>query len=427
MKKVRAILIGSGNRGTTYATLAHDNCPELELVALVDPNPVRRDYVQKMYNLPDSACYNDYHEVLEREKFADMAIIATQDKMHFEPAMMAIEKGYHLLLEKPVAPTPEECVKIAEAANKKGVHVVVCHVLRFSPFFMRVKKLIDEGRIGDVLNVIHVERVGNAHMSHSFVRGNWRNSKTSSPMILAKSCHDMDILLWLIGKHCTRVQSFGALTYFTKENMPEGAPEYCVQGCPAAENCPYDARRIYLKDRMFIEHATNKKNPTDEDILRAITETNYGKCVFQSDNDVVDHQVVNLEYEGGATVSFNMCAFNTGGRSIRIMGTKGEIFGNMSDEYVSLFDFQKHATEHIMISDAVLDESINGGHGGGDCGIVRSFCQLMTGDYQGNSITDIDTSIESHLIAFAAEEARLTGKTIDMREFKEQFLKDLSC
>lgn len=422
MKKVQAIIIGTGNRGSNYATRAKEVCPDLEIVAIADPNPVRRDYVQNLHNLPDSACFNDYREILALPKMADIAMIATQDQMHFEPAMMAIEKGYHLLLEKPVAPTPEECVKIAEAANKKGVHVCVCHVLRFTPFFMLIKNLIDEGRIGDVVNVVHTERVGNAHMSHSFVRGNWRNSKTSAPMILAKSCHDMDILLWLIGKHCTRVQSFGSLTYFTRENMPEGAPEYCVQGCPAAENCPYDARRIYLKDRMFIEHATNKKNPTDEDILRAITETNYGRCVFQSDNDVVDHQAVNLEYEGGATVSFNMCAFNTGGRRIRIMGTKGEIIGNMSDDFVSLFDFQKRETERIMISDAVLDESINGGHGGGDSGIVRSFAQFVAGEYTGKSITDIDTSIESHLIAFAAEEARLTGRTIDIREYKKRFL-----
>ena len=421
-KKLRAIMIGTGNRGTNYATTAKEECPEFEMVAIADPNPTRRDYVQKLFELPDEACYDDYREILSREKMADVAIIATQDKMHFEPAMMAIEKGYHLLLEKPVAPTPWECVQLAEAANKKGVFVCVCHVLRFTPFFMLIKRLIDSGRIGDVVNVIHTERVGNTHMSHSFVRGNWRNSETSSPMILAKSCHDMDILLWLIGKHCTRVQSFGSLTFFRRENMPEGAPEYCVQGCPAADTCPYDARRIYLRDRMFIEHATNKKNPTDEDILRAITTTNYGRCVFQSDNDVVDHQVVNLEYEGGATVSFNMCGFNTGGRSLRIMGTKGEIIGNMSDDHVRLFDFDSRKSERIMIADAVQDETINGGHGGGDRGIVHAFCNYILGEYKGNSITDIDTSIESHLIAFAAEESRLNGTVIDVQEYKKRFL-----
>ncbi len=423
-KKVRAIMIGTGNRGTNYAAIAKEHCPEFEMVAIADPNPMRRDYVQKLHNLPDSACYDDWKQILSQPKMADVAIIATQDKMHFEPAMMAIEQGYHLLLEKPVSPTPWECVQIAEAAKKKGVCVCVCHVLRFTPFFRLIKHLIESGRIGDVMHIVHTERVGNAHMSHSFVRGNWRNSETSSPMILAKSCHDMDILLWLIGKHCTRVHSFGALSFFNRDHMPEGAPEYCYQGCPAADTCPYDARRIYLRDRMFIEHATNKKNPTDEDILRAITTTNYGRCVFQSDNNVVDHQTVNLEYEGGATVSFSMCAFNTGGRRIRIMGTKGEIIGNMSDDFVRLFDFDTRESQSIMISDAVLDESINGGHGGGDRGIMRSFCKYILGENVGSSVTDIDTSIESHLIAFAAEESRLNGTVVDMKAYKQRFLEE---
>ena len=423
MKTLTIAVAGCGSRGLdTYSRCQHRFADRMRIVAAADIRKERLDMMQDEFNVPESMCFASAEEMLAQDKLADIMIIATPDRCHYHQAMAALRKGYHLLLEKPVAPTPEECVQIAEAANKKGVDVVVCHVLRFSPFFMTIKNLIDEGRIGDVMHVVHTERVGNAHMSHSFVRGNWRNSQTSAPMILAKSCHDMDILNWLIGKRCTRVQSFGSLTYFTRANMPEGAPEYCVQGCPAAENCPYDARRIYLKDRMFIQQATNSKNPTDEDILRAITETNYGKCVFQSDNDVVDHQVVNLEYEGGATVSFSMCAFNTGGRRIRIMGTKGEIIGNMSDEYVTLFDFMTRETERVMISDAVQDETINGGHGGGDSGIVRSFVQLVAGEYEGKSITDIDTSIESHLIAFAAEEARLTGKTIDIREFKERFL-----
>jgi len=423
-KKVRAILIGAGNRGTTYATHAKEACPELELVAIADGNPVRRDYVQKMHGVPDEACYDDFRELLAKPRMADMAIIATQDKLHFEPAMLAIEQGYHIMLEKPVAPTPWECVQLAEAANKKGVFVCVCHVLRYSPFFRMIKTLIDEGRIGDIVQIMFAERVGNAHMSHSYVRGNWRNSQTSSPIILAKNCHDMDMLQWLIGRKCTKVQSFGALTFFNREHMPEGAPEYCVQGCPAADSCPYDARRIYLKDRMFIEHATNKKDPTDEDILRAITETNYGRCVFQSDNDVADHQVVNLEYEGGATVSFNMCAFNTGGRHIRIMGTKGEIVGEMGDDSVRFFDFYTRDAVRIKSSDMFTEEEIDGGHGGGDRGIIRTFCDYITGDYHGNSLTNIDTSIESHLIAFAAEESRLNHTVIDMKEYKQRFLEE---
>ena len=419
MKKVKVVLIGAGDRGTIYARLGKENCPELELVAVADPNPVRRNYIRDLFNLSDTDCYENWEELLSQPKLADAAIIATQDQLHFAPAMEAISKGYHLLLEKPAAPTPEECFQISEAAKAKGVEVVVCHVLRFTPFFRLLKQLIDEGRIGKVMNIDHVEGVGNIHHSHSFVRGNWRNSETSSPMILAKSCHDLDILQWLLNEKCTRVQSFGSLTYFCKDNMPEGAPEFCVQGCPAADDCPYNAETVYLKNRMFIHTATKKHSPTDEDIRKAITQTNYGRCVFQCDNNVVDKQVVNLEYESGAVVCFTMSAFNYGGRKLRIMGTKGEINAEMSDDYISLFDYQTREETQIKIADAVTDETIFGGHGGGDRGIIRSFCAYLSGTYQGNSITDIETSVGNHLTSFAAEQSRLDGTVINMNDYVE--------
>lgn len=416
MEKIKVILIGAGNRGTTYVRLGHNHCSEFDLVGVADPDPIRRNYVKEMFSLPDSACFERWEDILALPKMADAAIIATQDQMHFEPAMKAISLGYHLLLEKPAAPTPEECFKIAEAAEQKGVHAIVCHVLRFTPFFTLLKRLIDEGRVGRIMNIIHVEGVGNIHHSHSFVRGNWRNTAQSTPMILAKSCHDIDILQWLLGKRCTRVQSFGSLSYFCKENMPEGAPKKCVEGCPKTD-CPYHAATVYHPGQKFVRHATKKHFPTEDDIRDAITHTNYGTCVFQSDNDVVDHQTVNLEYEDGATVAFTMSAFNKGGRKIRIMGTKGEIEGDMAQNFVTLYDFQTMQTEKIMIPDAVTDETIHGGHGGGDFGIVRAFCQFFTGTYEGNAITDIRTSVENHLVSFAAEESRLNGQVITMDEY----------
>ena len=420
MKKIKMILIGAGDRGTTYANLGAESCPEFELVGVADPDPVRRNYIKEKFHLPESACHESWETLLAEPKHADAAIIATQDRMHYEPAMKAISLGYHLLLEKPVAPTPEQCLRISEAAKEKGVQAVVCHVLRFTPFFRLLKQIVDEGRIGKIVNIVHVEEVGNVHQSHSFVRGNWRNSKTSAPMILAKSCHDIDILQWLLGEKCTRVQSFGSLSYFRRENMPEGAPEYCYQGCPAGDTCPYNSQIVYQKRRMFTTTATRKHTPTEEDIRKAITETDYGRCVFQSDNNVVDHQVVNLEYEDGATVSFTMSAFNKGGRKIRIMGTKGEINAEMSWDHVDLFDFLTRTTTQIKIADAIRDETINGGHGGGDRGIIRTFCAYLTGNYHGNTITDIGTSVENHLTAFAAEEARLNGNTVAMKKFAEE-------
>lgn len=422
MKKIKLVLIGAGDRGTTYADLGAASCPEMEMVAVADPDPVRRNYIRDKFNLPEERCFETGEELLKHPKMADAAIIATQDQMHYPLAMEAIKVGYHLLLEKPAATTPEECLAIAEAANAKSLHVVVCHVLRFTPFFRLIKQIIDEGQLGKVLNMIHIECVGNVHQSHSFVRGNWHKTADSAPMILAKSCHDIDIIQWLLDSTCTRVQSFGSLNYFCRENMPEGAPEYCYQGCPAEADCPYSALKIYRQRKFppFVKTATKKHAPTDEDIEQAITKTNYGRCVFQCDNDVVDHQVVNMEYASGATVSFNMSAFNCGGRKVRIMGTKGELHAEMSNDYVSVFDFATRTHKQIKIADAIIDESIKGGHGGGDRGIIRAFCQYLAGTYTGNSVTDITTSIENHLTAFAAEESRLEGTVISMADYKKE-------
>ena len=419
METVKLILIGAGDRGTTYANLGATSCPEMEIVAVADPDPVRRNYIRDKFNLPQEACFEYGEDLLKLPKMADAAIIATQDQMHYHLAMQAIEQGYHLLLEKPAAPTPKQCLDIAEAAERQNVKVVVCHVLRYTPFFRLLKQIIDEGRLGRVINLVHVECVGNVHQSHSYVRGNWRRAEDSTPMILAKCCHDLDIIQWLLDEDCTRLHSFGSLSYFRRENMPEGAPEFCYQGCPAEAECPYSALKIYRQRKFppFVGTATRKHNPTDEDIEKAITETNYGRCVFQCDNDVVDHQVVNLEYESGATVSFTMSAFTKGGRKVRIMGTKGELYAEMSWDHVNVFDFATRKMEEIKIADAIRDEEISGGHGGGDRGIIRSFCRMLAGTYEGNSISDISVSIKNHLTAFAAEASRVENRIVNMEDY----------
>lgn len=424
MAKIKAMLIGAGIRGKTYTDYAKDfHDDRFELVAVAEPDEGRREAVRQKHGLLPENCAADWKELLNRPKFADVAIISTQDRQHFEPAMRAIELGYHLLLEKPMAVTPEECIKIADYAEEKGVTVMVCHVLRFTPFFKRVKEVIDSGMLGEIVNIIHVEGVGERHYAHSYTRGNWSNLAKSSPMILAKSSHDMDILQWLIGKKCTRVHSFGSLGHFNKANMPEGAPYRCIEGCPHAESCPYDAVRTYLKEKERAKHATGVFEPTDEDIVKALKESPYGVCVYQSDNDVVDHQTVNLEFEGGAVVSFTMSAFNKGGRFIRIMGTKGEATAYMNEDKIQVYDFMTRETTYVPILNAELNETIFGGHGGGDKGIVQAFVELMDGTYVGNSLSDGVTCAENHLMAFAAEESRVTGKVIDMKEYIESFRK----
>ena len=270
------------------------------------------------------------------------------------------------------------------------------------------------------MSVHHSECVGNRHQSHSFVRGNWGNEEESSFMLLQKSCHDMDIIQWLVGEKCVRAQSFGSLTYFVPENAPEGAPEYCIEGCPKAEEFYYNAVKLYLEDEKnlwFREAAAKVKEPTNEQIKEVLKSTQYGKCVFKCNNDVVDHQVVNLEFEGGTVASFNMCAFNEGGRFIRIMGTDGELSGDMKSKTIDYYNFR--TGEHELIDTEKIENSgkVMEGHGGGDLGIVNVLYQYLTEGYEGDLLSEIEISAQNHMIAFAAERSRLENRVVDLAEF----------
>lgn len=424
---MKVILIGAGLRGTCYTDLMTDD--RFEVIAVAEPVKERRDYIKNKHNIPDELCFSDWKPLLEKEKFADAAVIATMDRDHFEPTMEAIGKGYNLLLEKPVTPSPEECVQIANFADKMGVKIMVCHVLRFSPFFRTLKNMINDGKVGTVLSVHHAELVGNLHQSHSFVRGNWGNSERSSFMLLQKSCHDMDIIQWLIDSPCKSVNSFGSLTYFTKENAPEGSPEYCYEGCPHADTCLYNAIKLYYDDKenlWFREAATKIPKPTDEEVMHALKTTQYGKCVYKCDNDVVDHQVVNLEFENSAVATFTMCAFNKGTRSIRIMGTKGELFGDMEANTIEYFDFETRETTVINPNEQNLSSTIVDGHGGGDAGIVDTFYKYTTEGYYGDDVSEIGISVDNHLIAFAAEKSRLEHRVIDIKDYRAELNEKLN-
>lgn len=423
MKKLKVILIGAGGRGTNYTDTMAKMPEKFQVVAVAEPIKERRENIRKKHNIPENMCFNTWEPLLEMDKIADIALICTMDRMHFAPAMKAIEKGYDMLLEKPATATPEECFTLAAAAKKKGVKILVCHVLRYTLFFGKLKELIDSGTIGRVISIHADECVGNTHQSHSFVRGNWGNSEESSFMLLQKCCHDMDILQWLIGKKCKKVHSFGSLTYFTEENAPEGATAYCMDGCPHMDDCYYSTENVYFKFKgWFRNRATDSLyNVTDEELREDLRTSRFGRCVFRCDNDVVDHQVVNLEFEDGATVSFNMCAFNEGGRNIRIMGTKGELVGDMEKTTISLFDFATREKTDINPSESALGSGIDTGHGGGDTGIIHVLYQYVTEGYEGDLLSEIGISAENHMIAFAAEHSRLTGTVVDIDEYTSQF------
>lgn len=404
-KPVTAILIGAGHRGTIYADYASQNPDELQIVAVADNNPERRKRTARTHKIAADQCYKDWKEVFIKEKFADAVIIATPDQLHTAPCLAALDAGYDVLLEKPIAPTEEECRLILKRAKETDRIVGVCHVLRYSPYFRELKEVIDAGLIGEIISIQHMEPIEYVHMSHSYVRGKWRNSKMAAPIILAKSSHDTDIIRWLVNSPVHDVHCFGNLRWFKNANAPEGSTERCTDGCKVEDSCAYSALQIYYRDR---KRTYVFDLPEDEDeqgpfILEQLKTSDYGRCVYRMDNDQPDHLTVNMLFENGTTAAFSMEAHvSYEGRKTRIMGSKGDIIGDMESFVLTDFKTRKQ-TSWSLKTDA---------HGGGDHRLVKDWVQAV---YQQNKdllSSSIEVSVESHLMAFGAERSR-QNRTIE--------------
>ncbi|MEG1568860.1 MAG: Gfo/Idh/MocA family oxidoreductase [Oscillospiraceae bacterium] len=421
-KKVTLIIAGLGGRGNDiYADYALKHPDEVKVVAIADPRPDRLANAQKALGLPNECCFATAEELFAQPKMADAAAICTQDRQHVAHAELALGKKYHLLLEKPVAVDIKGCLEVLHAAKENERHVTVCHVLRYTPFYNTLKKIIDDGKIGDVVNIQAAENIGYWHYAHSYVRGNWRKSEDSSPMILAKCCHDMDILLWLSGKRAKRVSSFGSNYLFNQDKAPKGCAERCLD-CAVRESCPYDAVKYYLDDSHTSVSAGKlgwpinvlNPKPTYENIKEALRSGQYGRCVYHCDNDVVDHQVVNISLEDGVTIDFTVSAFSERCyRTLKVMGTKGCIEGDMDTNCITWHDFMGNS-EIFDIN--VVDVSL-AGHGGGDALMMKEFVQLLSeGSKSDNEMqSNIEHSIESHVVALLAEQSRLNnGESLEV-------------
>lgn len=423
-KKITLALVGAGERGQyCYAPYAQLHGYEVQFTAVADPDDGRRDKFVSDYHVPANGIFHTAEEFFSHPRMADAVIIATQDNQHYEYACRAIELGYSILLEKPISPSVRECLELQKRAEDKGTTIMVCHVMRYTKFFQKIKDLLDSKVIGDVVHVTHTENVGYWHYAHSYVRGNWHRMEDSSPMILAKCCHDMDILSWLLGSRCMTVSSFGGLRYFNEENAPAGSPDRCTDGCPHSSTCPYYAPKLYLSEETTWKTAFNALGPDNsyEARKRALETGPYGKCVFHNDNNVVDHQAVSLLFENSVTVAFTMCAFsNACDRTIKFMGTKGEIRASMDNNVIEVTEFGQGVMTGS--TNVYTVKPGNTGHSGGDEGIMEEFVSILKGVRE-NSNT-IAQSVHSHVMAFAAEESRLTGKTVDIRAFEKEILED---
>ena len=401
MKPITAIVLGAGSRGSIYAGYAKDHPEQLKIVAIAEPRKDRLDALAEAVGVSPDHRYTTWEALLAQPKLADCAFICTLDDDHLAPALKAMELGYHILLEKPMSNKEEECRRIVETARRTGRTLAVCHVLRYTPFYMTLKALVDQGSVGRVTTINQIENVGYWHQAHSFVRGNWRNSNETSPMLLQKSCHDMDIILWLMGRNCAKVQSFGSLGYFTPENAPKDAANRCLDNCPHVNTCPYSAPKLYLDmERTGWPVDVITTDMSEAGRRRALEEGPYGRCVYYCDNDVVDRQVVNMEFEGGGVATFTMTGLSADFfRELKIFGTEGQIRANMGTKEIILHRFGEEPK--TIPVDMGLEAS---GHGGGDYGIMADFLRILR--HGGESRSSAEVSLQSHLICFAAERSR---------------------
>jgi predicted dehydrogenase len=408
MTPVALLVVGAGQRGRAYARHAVRSGAG-RVVAVAEPDPGRRDRFAREFGLPADRVFDSWAELHGRERLADAAIVATQDRDHEEPAVLLAGQGYHLMLEKPMAPMAGPAARIAEAVQRAGILFAVCHVLRYTAYTDVVKGVLDSGRIGRVVSIQHLEPVGWWHHAHSFVRGPWRDTASSSPMLLAKSCHDIDWLLYLAGQPARRVSSFGGLSHFRPAEKPAGAADVCLD-CPVEPDCPYSAKRLYFArladdpDGWPLSVVTPVA--TEEALVAALRSGPYGRCVYNGDNDVVDHQVVTMELADGATVSFTMTAFTPyEQRKTRIFGTHGYLEGDGAR--LRVVDFRTGAEELVEVA-----ESTSADHSGGDQALVDAFlAAVATGD-AGLIRSDAATSLAGHRVVWAAEQARLTGTVV---------------
>ena len=402
-RPVRVALVGAGNRGLTYASWIKAHPERARLVAVADPRPAARAAAGAELE------FDDWRPLVEGDAIADAVIVATQDRNHVEPVLALARAGYAILAEKPLAPSEAETRTLIEGVEKAGVLFAVCHVLRYTSYTDLVKEVVGSGVLGELVSVDHLEPVGWWHYAHSYVRGPWRSEQASSPMLLAKSCHDLDWISYVTGERIEQVASFGGLKHFRPENAPAGAAERCLD-CVVEDGCPYSALKLYvptLREHGSVWPVTHVTDSTDEtELLTALREGPYGLCAYRVDNDVVDHQVLAMQLSGGMTATFTMVAFTEQtDRQTRIFGSHGWLRGD--GKRVTVHDFR---TDEVTVHEVDTSGSNAAeGHGGGDMVLVDAFVHAVATGDAGAVRSGPATSLGSHLAAFAAERARLTG------------------
>ena len=426
-KIITISIIGAGGRGAeAYGRYIYSLKDQYKITSLCEVNAYRLKKYGDAYEIPESERFLDEDDFFANKR-SDVLVIATMDRDHVRQAVKALDLGYDLVLEKPISEDVEELRMLVKKAKEKGAMVMVCHVLRYNIMIRKVKDLLDSGVIGRLITMDQTENVGYWHQAHSFVRGNWRNREETTPMIMQKCCHDLDLIQYFISSRCKSVASMGALSYFKAENRPEGATDRCLD-CKYQNKCKFSAKSIYLdgwknggrKDEMPYTLITDVLPLTEEALLTSLRESNYGRCVFACDNNVVDNQTLIMQFENGITATLKMEGFTAdGGRDIRFFGTEGELEVCEEEDRIVLHRFMEEPITW-KISELVddLGGQGTGNHGGSDHRMIDTLYQIYFTDKL-NAASSIEASVESHYMALAAEESRLNGgKLIEIENYR---------
>lgn len=425
-KPITAIIVGAGHRSFVYSELAKTNPEMLKIVGVADPNPIRRKKAMDYFGFKEDMCFENAEELAKKGKLADTVINGTMDEQHLETAVPLLNAGYDMLLEKPFAPNEEEMRQIVDCAKKNNSKVMICHVLRYTPFYYAIKERIVNGEIGDIINIQTTEHVSYHHLSTSYIRGKWANSdKCHTSMLLAKCCHDLDIIMWMMSETKPKqISSFGGKFQFKPENAPKEAGTICMKDCPLVDTCVYSTKRLYIDhpDRWAFyvwDALEGKKNVTIEDKIALMkSDSPYARCIYKCDNNVVDHQSVLINFESGATGTHNMVGGSAEPRrEIHIIGTKGEIFGNFEESKFTVLKIDPSPDAHNEECDVeevdlrVTGDMVGayGGHGGGDERLAADFVKFIRGEKPSLACTSIFDSVAGHLSVYLADKSRENG------------------
>lgn len=425
-KPITAIIVGAGHRSFVYSELAKTNPEMLKIVGVADPNPIRRKKAMDYFGFKEDMCFENAEELAKKGKLADTVINGTMDEQHLETAVPLLNAGYDMLLEKPFAPNEKEMRQIVNCAKKNNSKVMICHVLRYTPFYYAIKERIVNGEIGDIINIQTTEHVSYHHLSTSYIRGKWANSdKCHTSMLLAKCCHDLDIIMWMMSETKPKqISSFGGKFQFKPENAPKEAGTICMKDCPLVDTCVYSTKRLYIDhpDRWAFyvwDALEGKKNVTIEDKIALMkSDSPYARCIYKCDNNVVDHQSVLINFESGATGTHNMVGGSAEPRrEIHIIGTKGEIFGNFEESKFTVLKIDPSPDAHNEECDVeevdlrVTGDMVGayGGHGGGDERLAADFVKFIRGEKPSLACTSIFDSVAGHLSVYLADKSRENG------------------